>query len=183
MARRRQTMAFRPGTVANQDSMALLYVAFALHFGFSDVPAGEDMLLCFAEFLLRSYTATKSVTNALSVVKRLHLDCGADVAVFSAPGVERWKRALPLTVRAVPRPAAALPFSVLEQLCVVAGGAGCALENMGALFTVLFHTMTRVSSLLPLTAVAFDATRHAIAGDCSWEGESFRFRVKWSKTH
>ena len=59
-------MAFRPGTIANQDSHAVLFLAFAIHFDFVDVPVGEDTLLCFAEFLLRSYAATKSVTNAIS---------------------------------------------------------------------------------------------------------------------
>ena len=112
-----------------------------------------------------------------------HLDCGADVQVFSAPGVERWKRALFLTVRVVPQPALALPFSVLEQLCAADGGPGCGVADLGALFTLLFHSMTRISSLLPLAAGAFDSSGHATLGDCQREGASFRFRVKWSKTH
>ena len=130
--------AFRPGTVANQDSHALLFIAFTIHFGFTDVPAQEDTLLCFAEFLLRTYTATKSVTNALSAVKRLHLDCGAEVAVFSAPGVERWKRALPLTVRSVPRPAPPLPLAILEELCAMNGWGGGRGQHGGGFVFVAF---------------------------------------------
>ena len=132
--------------------------------------------------ILRTYTANKSVTNAISAVKRLHLDCGADVEVFSAPGVERWKRALPLTVRTFPRPAPPLSVGVLEQLCVAAGGGGRRTTTIVALFSILFHSMARLSSLLPLTAGAFDLTRHAAAEDCSWVGGRLWFRVKWSKT-
>ena len=182
MAKERQNRAFRPGTVANQDSLATLYLAFTIYFGFTDVPAREATILSFAEFLLRTYTANKSVTNAISAVKRLHLDCGADVEVFSAPGVERWKRALPLTVRTFPRPAPPLSVGVLEQLCVAAGGGGRRTTTIVALFSILFHSMARLSSLLPLTAGAFDLTRHAAAEDCSWVGGRLWFRVKWSKT-
>ena len=175
--------AFRPGTVANQDSHALLFIAFTIHFGFTDVPAQEDTLLCFAEFLLRTYTATNSVTNALSAVKRLHLDCGAEVAVFSAPGVERWKRALPLTVRSVPRPAPPLPLAILEELCAMNGWGGDGVNTAVALFSLLFSSMARVSSLLPQSAAGFDVSRHATASDCEWRGEKLWFRIKWSKTH
>ena len=60
MATRRRREDFRPGTVANQRSLALLYVAFTIYFRF------ERTLRCFAEFLLCSFAAMKSVTNALS---------------------------------------------------------------------------------------------------------------------
>ena len=103
LACRRKEQAFRPGTVANQDSLAVLYVAFSIHFQFRPFPADARTLLCFAEFTLRSFTATKSVTNALSAVKRVHLDLGVEVTAFEATALTRWKRALPLTVRWVPR--------------------------------------------------------------------------------
>ena len=55
MAIGRRREAFRPGTVANQHSLALLYFAFTIYFRFRDLPASVRTLLCFAEFLLRSF--------------------------------------------------------------------------------------------------------------------------------
>ena len=80
--------AFRPWTRDNQHSHALLYVAFTIYFSFRDIPAAPKTLLCYAEFLLRSYRAAKSVTNALSSVRRLHIDLCADQSAFTSPLVE-----------------------------------------------------------------------------------------------
>ena len=183
MAIGRRTEAFRPGTVANQHSLALLYFAFTIYFRFVDLPASERTLLCFAEFLLHSFAATKSVMNAPSAVKRLHLDLGFSTVAFDAPAVECWKRALLTTVRWVPRQAPPLPLRVLRELSL----ATFALESTGrairALFMLLFHSMTRLSSLLPPSEMGFDHTWHACLGDFTRRGGQWWFRGKWAKTH
>ena len=182
MAVERAKRAFRPGTVANQESHALLYLAFTIHFRFTDLPADSGTLICFAEFLLRSLTAVKSVTNALSAVRRLHLDLGFPTDAFEACSLVRWKRALPLTVRSVPHQAPPLPLAMLERLCQAAvwvGGFGCTLR---ALLTVLFHSMARVSSLLPYSGARFDKTRHVMVGDCRRQGDGYLLQIKWGKT-
>ena len=181
MASRRRKQAFRPGTVANQDSAALLYLAFTIYYRFTDLPASEGTLLCFAEFLLRSYSAAKSVTNTLSAVKRLHLDLRLPTEVFESPALHRWKRALPLTVRCVPHRAPPLPLAILEQLCSRTAAWGHRGRNMAALYSLLFHTLTRLSTLLPVSEARFDPTRNATPADCIWVRGKLWFRVKWKK--
>ena len=183
MACRRKEQAFRPGTVANQDSLAVLYVAFSIHFQFRPFPADARTLLCFAEFTLRSFTATKSVTNALSAVKRVHLDLGFEVTAFEATALTRWKRALPLTVRWVPRQAPALPFNILESMCTKVATFGQTGRVMAALFAVLYHTMVRISSFLPGTIAGFDVSRHPTLADCRREEWGYSFQVKFAKAH
>ena len=63
------------------------------------------------------------------------------------------------------------------------GGGGGAGQTLATLFTLLFHTMTRLSSLLPESAVGFDPTRHATPGDCRRERGRLWYRVKWGKNH
>ena len=183
MAIGRRREAFRPGTVANQHSLALLYFAFTIYFRFRDLPASVRTLLCFAEFLLRSFAATKSVTNALSAIKRLHLDHGFSTVAFEAPAVQRWKRALFTTVRWVPRQAPPLPFRVLRALSLATLGLGPTGRVIRALFTLLFHSMARLSSLLPPSETGFDHTRHACRGDFASRRGQWWFRIKWAKTH
>ena len=183
MAIRRRREAFRPGTVANQHSLALLYVAFTLYFRFVDLPASERTLLFFAEFLLCSFAATKSVTNALSAVKRLHMDLGFSTVAFDAPAVERWKRALCTMVRWVPRQAPPLQLEVLQRLLSATHSMGVSGGEVRALFTLLFHSMTWLSSLLPLSETSFDNTRHACRGDFARRGSHWWFRVKLAKAH
>ena len=176
-------MAFRPGTRANHDSIAVLYLAFAHYFQLVDLPAHERTLLCFAEFLLRSFSATKSVTNALSAVKRLHLDLGLPVEAFETTAVARWRRALPLTVRAGVQRAHPLSWEALERLCQAASRVHSFGSTLVALLSLLFHSMARVSSLLPGAGVQFDVTRHATRRDCQKQGKGYKFQVKWAKTH
>ena len=174
--------AFRPGTRHNQRSHALLYLAFTIYFSFRDIPAAAGTLLCFVEFLLRSYTAIKSVTNALSSVKRLHIDLRADVEAFDSPLLERWKRALPLTVRAAPSQAPPLPLALLERLCGLARSYGRQGEAFATLLAVGFHTMARLSSLVPQSARTFDHTRLPTLTDIRRSGNGFAINLKWSKT-
>ena len=167
--------------MAKQDSAALLYLAFTIYYRFTDLPASERTLLCFAEFLLRSYSAAKSVTNTLSVVKQLHLDLRLPTEVFESPALHRWKRALPLTVRWVPHRAPPLPLAILEQLCSRTAAWGHRGRNMAALYSLLFHTLTRLSTVLPVSEARFDPTRNATPADCIWVRGRLWFRVKWTK--
>ena len=183
MARSRKERAFRPGTVANQDSLALLYLAFSIHFQFKPFPADVRVLLCFAELTLHTFTATKSVTNALSAVKRVHLDLGFEVAAFKATALARWKRALPLTVRWVPRQAPALPFDLLERLGDKVAEYGLKGRAMAAFIAVLYHAMVRISSFLPGTVAGFDASRHPTIADCRRERWGYSLQVKFAKLH
>ena len=113
----RRREAFRPGTRANVYSHVSLYVAFAHAFGFIDFPASVRSLLAFAEFLLGSLRAPKSVLNALGSVKHFQLDLQMPVEVFDARKLVLWRRALPLTCRHVPRQAPPMSLGLVEQLC------------------------------------------------------------------
>ena len=189
-AKERATQAFCPGTWSNHQSHALLYLAFASYFSFRDIPATPQTLLCFAEFLLRSFTATKSVTNALSSVHRLHLDLQAEVSAFEAPVLARWKRALPLTFRNPTNRAAPLGLPLLERLCTLAaalggggGGGGWGKARViSALMAVCYFSMARLSSLLPESAAAFDPTRQPTLADLQPQETGFRLNLKWSKS-
>ena len=174
--------AYRPGTRQNHRSHALLYLAFTIYFSFRDIPAAVETLLCFVEFLLRTYTAVKSVTNALSSVRRLHLDLCADLTAFESTLLDRWKRALPLTVRSLPTCAPPLPIELLERLCSLARSSGRQGRSVAALLAVGFHTMARLSSLVPQSATGFDACRLPTLADLRRSDSGFLLNIKWSKT-
>ena len=182
-ARQRSERAFRPGTVANHESHVLLFIAFAMHFKFLDFPASPRVLICFGELLLRTFTAPKSALNALSSIRRFHLDWRFDDAAFADVVVARWRRALPLTMRAVPRKAQALPFPVLERLCQANAGLGPEADNFAPFLTICFHVFARASSLLPGGTGEFDASRLPTLGDVRRAGQGFSLKLKWDKTH
>ena len=179
-ARRRGRCAFRPGTVANHQSHSRLYVAFTIYFRLADFPATATVLLAFGKFLLRSFTAPKSVLNVFSSIRRLHLDYRMSVAAFDEVELVRWRRALGLTVRSVPVQAPSLPLRVLEELCVLARATGGEGETMAAFLAVAFHALTRASTLLSLSEDRYDSTRLPTLADV---GDRYDLLIKWDKTH
>ena len=178
----RRGKAFRPGTQANHRSVAQLYAAFALHFQTPDFPATVSSLLLFAEFLLRTYRAHRSVVNALSSLRTFHLVRGLPMDAFADYQLTLYKRALPLTVRHVPQGAAPLPFQLLEQLCSLAGAQGPAGVAFAALMAATFFSMARLSSLAPPTGGDhYDITRFPTWHDLTQAPNGVTLRIKWAK--
>ena len=182
-ARARIGKAFRPGTQANHRSHVLLYTAFTAHFDLPDFPATPLSLVLFGEFLLRSFRAPKSVTNALASVKGFHLDGGLTTAAFASRRLVLFRRSLHLTLRHVPARAAPMPFEVLAVLCGGARGWGEAGLAFAALLSVAFFSMARLSSLVPPSRCEFDITRHPTFADLRVSDEQVFIHLKWAKCH
>ena len=179
--RRRTESAFRPGTKANQRSHVLLYAAFSLFLQEEGFPANPRHLLRFAEFLLRSFNAHKSVTNALASVRTFHLQCGLDVEAFEHFSVNLWKRALPATVRHVPSPAPAMPTQLLDQVCGLASSLGETGVVFAALVSLAFASLARLSSLVAQGDGDYDKSRLPVLDDLVIEGSTAWLRLKWGK--
>ena len=173
--------AFRPGTQANQRSHILLFLAFTLHFGLQAFPAAAKTLLCFGEFLLRSYRAPGSVTNVLASVRGFHLLRGFSTLGCDDTRLALFKRALPLTVRHTPAPAPPVTLALLERLCEKASQCGKLGLVFATFLSVLFFSVARASSLLPGTGARLDETRCPTWGDVRAGGEGLLLQLKWGK--
>ena len=156
-------------------------MAFTIYFAFSDFPATVGTLLCFAEFLLRSFTAAKSVLNALASVRALHVEGGFDAAAFDQPALIKWKRALPFTLRTAPAPAPPLPVTLLVQFCKFAASLGSKGRVFATLLSVTFFSMARLSSLLPVSLSGFDRSRLPCLADVSFDQHGCSLLLKWAK--
>ena len=180
-ARVRKSAAFRPGIKRNIVSHVSLYLVFTERFGLPDLPATARSLLCFGEFLLWSFKAPRSVTIAFASLRHFHLDCAFSVAAFEEREVFLWRRALFTTVRHVPTGAPPLPAELLRRLCALARQLGLLGQVFATLASVLFYSMTRLSSLLPEGSGSFDHSRLPIWGDLrEVRGECF-LDIKWAK--
>ena len=154
-----------------------------MYYGIRDFPASTRGLLCFAEFLLRTYKAHKSATNALSSVRRFDLDYRFCQDAFHDALFLRWKRALPLTVRVPSRSATAMPLGVLEQLCTLAAACGPEGVTMASFMAVCFHSLARASTLLAGGPGTYDITRLPTIADAERRATGFVLLLKWDKTH
>ena len=144
------------------------------------MPTSADVLCLFIEFLLRSLRSPKSVANAVASVRHLHLELGAPLDVFGSYDVRRALRALPLTVRHIPQPAAPMTASVLRRIvsfCLPFGQRG---KTFTALCLVAFYSLARLSSLLP-TGPGFDASRLPTFRDLTSARPGFSLHIKFAK--
>ena len=127
--------------------------------------------------------------NALSSVRRFHLDGRYEVSAFDDVALGRWRRALPLTVRALPTRALAMPLDVLERLCGLARALGQEGLTMAAFLAVCFHSLARASTLLAGGggggggAGRYDYSRLPTCADVRERGRGFVLSIKWDKTH
>ena len=177
----RKSRAFRPGTVANHEAHVRLFAAFAIHFQMRDFPAPVTSLLLFAEFLLRTYRAPKSVFNALSSLRTFHLLHGLPTEAFQDYQLALFKRALPLTVRHVPQGASPLPFQLLERLCAVASSQGTQGPAVAALLAACYFSMARLSSLAPPNKGPYDTSRYPTVADVTPTPNGLSLCIKWAK--
>ena len=113
----RRSFAFRPGTVQNHNSHIKSYVRFRIAFGLVDFPASGNTLSLFAEFLCRSFTSPRSVTNTLSSVKFFHLLLGFSTLGFDSFHFALTKRALTRSVRHLVRQVEPITPVMLDRIC------------------------------------------------------------------
>ena len=175
--------AFRPGTRANHRSHLTLYVAFTAYFNLRDFPASPRVLMLFGEFLLRGYSAPRSVTNIFSSLRGFHLDRDLDASAFESRQLSLFCRSLQHTLRHVPTRAPPLPLQVLESLCRAAGERGPSGVVFAALLSVTFFSMARLSSLAPPTTGPYDFSRYPSFADLKVVNDTVWLRIKWAKCH
>ena len=173
--------AFRPGTIRNRRYHWDLYLGFTSRFGLRDIPASPDTLSVFVEFLLRSFRSPRSVTGAIASVRHLHDLLGATTAAFTDYSFNLTLRALPLSVRHMPMGAAPCTPALLRRLQLASTGLGLRGLVFFVLCTVAFHTLARLSSLVP-ASLPFDNTRFPTMGDLIPQDEGLLLQVKFSKT-
>ena len=181
-ARRRQDLAFAPGTRANHFSHLRLFLLFTAFYGLQDFPAAVGTLILFVEFLTLSYSSVKAVSNALASVKFFHERQGCDIAPFSHLRVRLALRSLPFTMRVHVSQAPPFPPQLLAPLVRAAGSFGPWAGPFRALVILAFFSFARLSSLVPPSAQRFDASRWPTLGDVEGLCGTASLLLKYSKT-
>ena len=178
----RRTFAFRPGTVQNHLSHLKTYVRFCIAFNLLDFPASGNTLSLFAEFLCRSFTSPRSVTNSLSSIRFYHLFFGFSTLGFNSFHLALTKRALTRSIRHLATRAEPITPIILDRICdwsVNLGAKGLAFKT---LCIVAFSSLARLSSLVPVNSQFPDLSRCVLISDISVSSNGFKILLKFAKT-
>ena len=150
--------AYRPGTYQNLQSQWRAYLLFCLYFDFTPVPASENVLCLYVQFLSRTLTVG-AIRNYLNGVCLFHLFHGIDYPHHSSfplkltllglakSSTHTSMQALPITVSVLRR-----VFHVLHPDTALEWVVYCA-----ALFA--FFLIARLSNILPVSTARFDPSR------------------------
>ena len=173
--------AFAPGTRKNLITQWMSFLLFCLHFELEFLPAEEETIALYAQFLSRSFKTVSSIQNYLSGVKLLHLYAGVklpNMKDFSIKlvldGIRRRKphcvkQALPIT------PSILLHLYQHITLC----GNGV---TVWALFLIAFFLFLRKSNLVPNTTKSFDPKKQLTRADFVLGDQVLLCKIRWSKT-
>ena len=181
-ARKRQTLAFAPGTVANHASHLKLFLYFSVHFELRVLPTEADTLLLFIEFLTVSFTSPKAVTNVLASLKFHHQRLGHSLRAFIDFRVKLALRSLPFTMRTHLNQAPPFPRNLLGPLARAAAVLGAWALPFRALVVLAFFTFARLSSLVPVSGDSFDPSRWPTVSDLRLGADQATLRLKYTKT-
>lgn len=152
---------------------------FCLYWSFSFLPATEEILCYYAQFLSRSFKAVSSIRNYISGVKKLHLFLD-----YSFPKIEL---ALPLTLKGLERlhphcPHRAYPMSpdILRQIFQIIDISKPVDSVIWSLFLSAFFTLARKSNLVGVSS----GPRHTqvLRQDFFSQAGVLIVQFRWTKT-
>ena len=178
----RRKFALRPGTVANHRTHLKNFVRFCIFYNLRDFPASGNTLSLFAEFLCRTYQAPNSVLNALSSVRFFHQFLNYESSGFFDFKFSLTKQALPRSVRYAPSPALPMTLKLLQNICAISLNRGAQGVAFAALCIIGFHTLARLSSLVPSSVDGCDLTRTVQISDVAVTNYGLDLTIKWSKS-
>ena len=176
-----QVSAFAPGTRLNLWSQWKAFIMFCLYFNFDWLPASQQVIALFAQFLSRSLRSIASVRNYISGVKLLHVLLDQPCRVFDDVK-------LSLAIRGMIRNKAhitrqALPITI-DILCKIYSYLDMSMPNhvvFWSLFTMAFFTMARKSNLVVTSLKPpFKCIRRQ---DVLWGNDCLIVTFRWSKTN
>ena len=179
----RRKAYLRPGSRLNILRHFKIFLYFCAHFNLHDACLTPDILCAFIEFLIPCYKSPATIKNVISSVSTVFSWLDRNREVFRHVKLAQMFRSLDLTIRYFPPKPYVLTLSDLHLLSAGAEILGRNAVMFRSFLLMLFFTMVRVSSLLPLSNGGFDSTRHITVGDLAPTSEGLSVAIKWSKSH
>ena len=142
------------------------YIAFCIFYTLKDIVNPSVATIClYVEFLARSFTSHKSISNYVGGVRLLHKHLNVDAPSLSSYHLSLMLRACRLTIKPTHH---RLPISShmlfdLCKLCENIGSVGCMLK---CVFLFAFWGFLRCFNLAHNSASQFDTKTPPLSGRC-----------------
>ena len=125
-----------------------------MYFGLESLDPSDDTICLFLEFLARSFTSHKSISNYLSAVRILHKRLNLKGVSLHSYQVKLLLRAYQLTIGG-PKPRCPVTLQLMFELTKLCDSIGTKGVVLKCVFLFAFFGFLRCSNLVPQTKVAF----------------------------
>ena len=182
LQRHRIRQAFRPGTLANQDTQIRTYLRFCVQYDLQHLEPSPQTLALYIEHLAQRFKSPRSVKNYLSAVTLLHKHLGIPCLAAQSFQVTLMCRAIFSTMRHQPQPKSPVSIPVLLQLCQVCTTWGLWGVILKCAILFAFFGFFRQSNLAPKHSSQFHPSRNTTRGDVHLSQSGLSVSLKWTKT-
>lgn len=174
--------SYRPSTLKNLKSQALIYRRFCDFYGLQMFPAGAWQLVRYARYIANTVTSVETVGNYVSGVRRLHQLGGFPVPSAQEPNFQQLMRGLKFELAHPIKQAAPMTPDLLRRIYHMVDFSRA--EELVSYTAILigFYMFLRRSNLAPETQEGFQEGRHLTRGDVRLGQALVVVEVRWSKT-
>lgn len=175
--------AYRPGTLKNIRSQALIYKRFCDFYGLQMFPASEWQLVRYARYIANTVTSYDTVVNYISGVRTLHKLGGFDILdVKQSPNLAHMMRAIRFELMHPIKQATPMTPGVLRKIYnhVNLGD----IQDIVCFTAILlgFYLFLRKSNLVPETVDGFNKREQLVRSDVKMGPSMVLVEIRWSKT-
>ena len=150
--------------------------------GVNHINPTPDTLCAYTESLAQTFKSPKSVSNYISAVRLLHKRIGVTALSLDCFEVRLMLRALPLTMRHIPKQRLPITIEMLRKICVMCDEYQCVGVVLKFAFIISFFGFLRQSNVAPKSKQEFDTTRHSCRRDIVVAKPGLLVTLKWTKT-
>lgn len=179
-AERRQLMARRPATEANNLSVFRQFVTFLCENSLSFRTIDHKILCAYIELVADRVKSPATIRNYISSLYGLYIRMGLPCKCFTHYAVRQAMTATDKTKRHLPIRALAITPDILRRVIYVISALNNA-PRLRCVFTIMYMSMLRQSNFAPPTQSSFDPTRQLTRGDLSLQPNGLRIHIKWEK--
>lgn len=175
--------AYRPGTLRNIRSQALIYSRFCQYYGLNMFPASEWQMIRYARYIANTVISYDTVSNYLSGVRTLHKLGGYYIAdLKDSPNLCHILKAIKFELAHPVKQAKPMTPQILRDIYNHVNLQS--IQDIVCYTAILlgFYMFLRKSNLVPDTKESFNGKEQLVRSDIRWGRSLVLVNIRWSKT-
>ncbi len=176
-----QRQAVQPSTRKSNDTKVAKYFEFCNLVGVVPLPASENLICWYIEYLADTFKSPQAVSGYVSAVLRLHKMCRLPPPDMNCFDISEQFKGLKNRKNHVVHKAAPITPFMLNKFYHLLDHSDPFQASIWALYLVCFFLLFRKSNVTPLDPLVFDPKKLLLRQDVHFHDSAILVDVKWAK--